>query len=277
MPSNIQPNDSASSPLSSANSFDPQQQQQQQRIVQPQQQQQQQPFVGHHFASKSFSGSTGNLSSSNGSILPTDPHQLEEMLKNIPMPTGWERAQTETGEVYFINHNLKTTCWEDPRIQYLPFRMDLNQQQQQQQQQPPLQFQPSNGIFSDQTNHNHAIMPQHQHHHMNGGHHLLHSKSIDNGQLMQHQQQQQQQMTAQFMPNHSMTMNVNMEASSTTTFGDQNHQSMSTTKNDELKSMLFDVVSQKKDLLKKLEEINKQVIFFFFFFFYSSLQSIIVY
>ncbi len=34
----------------------------------------------------------------------------------IPLPAGWERAQTANGEVYFINHNSKTTCWEDPRL-----------------------------------------------------------------------------------------------------------------------------------------------------------------
>lgn len=32
------------------------------------------------------------------------------------MPTGWQQARTARGEVYFLNHNTKTTCWEDPRI-----------------------------------------------------------------------------------------------------------------------------------------------------------------
>ena len=33
--------------------------------------------------------------------------QLEFLLNQIPMPNGWEKAQTAKGEVYFINHNNK--------------------------------------------------------------------------------------------------------------------------------------------------------------------------
>ncbi|KAF0302433.1 Transcriptional coactivator YAP1 [Amphibalanus amphitrite] len=33
-----------------------------------------------------------------------------------PLPEGWERAETEAGEVYFINHQKRTTSWFDPRI-----------------------------------------------------------------------------------------------------------------------------------------------------------------
>lgn len=33
-----------------------------------------------------------------------------------PLPEGWERAETEEGEVYFINHQNRTTSWFDPRI-----------------------------------------------------------------------------------------------------------------------------------------------------------------
>ena len=32
-----------------------------------------------------------------------------------PLPPGWEKAQTPTGQIYFMNHNNKTTQWEDPR------------------------------------------------------------------------------------------------------------------------------------------------------------------
>ena len=42
--------------------------------------------------------------------------QLDNVLNQIPMPEGWERSQTNSGEVYFINHYTKTTYWEDPRI-----------------------------------------------------------------------------------------------------------------------------------------------------------------
>ncbi|XP_040015301.1 membrane-associated guanylate kinase, WW and PDZ domain-containing protein 1b isoform X10 [Xiphias gladius] len=32
-----------------------------------------------------------------------------------PLPDNWEMAYTENGEVYFIDHNTKTTSWIDPR------------------------------------------------------------------------------------------------------------------------------------------------------------------
>ncbi|KPP78318.1 Membrane-associated guanylate kinase, WW and PDZ domain-containing protein 3-like, partial [Scleropages formosus] len=33
-----------------------------------------------------------------------------------PLPPSWEMAYTETGMVYFIDHNTKTTTWLDPRL-----------------------------------------------------------------------------------------------------------------------------------------------------------------
>ncbi|XP_039579612.1 membrane-associated guanylate kinase, WW and PDZ domain-containing protein 2 isoform X4 [Passer montanus] len=33
-----------------------------------------------------------------------------------PLPDNWEMAYTEKGEVYFIDHNTKTTSWLDPRL-----------------------------------------------------------------------------------------------------------------------------------------------------------------
>ncbi|XP_028261978.1 membrane-associated guanylate kinase, WW and PDZ domain-containing protein 3 isoform X2 [Parambassis ranga] len=33
-----------------------------------------------------------------------------------PLPLNWEMAYTETGMVYFIDHNTKTTTWLDPRL-----------------------------------------------------------------------------------------------------------------------------------------------------------------
>ncbi|XP_073675620.1 membrane-associated guanylate kinase, WW and PDZ domain-containing protein 1 isoform X3 [Garra rufa] len=34
-----------------------------------------------------------------------------------PLPDNWEMAYTESGEIYFIDHNTKTTSWIDPRCQ----------------------------------------------------------------------------------------------------------------------------------------------------------------
>ena len=65
----------------------------------------------------------------------SEEQRMNALLSSMPMPSGWQRAFTSTGEVYFINHTSKTTCWEDPRIPHIPaFLRHLQQQQQQQQQ-----------------------------------------------------------------------------------------------------------------------------------------------
>lgn len=55
---------------------------------------------------------------------------IENLLKNIPLPPGWEKAQTDKGDIYYINHNTRTTCWEDPRYckfyNYFTFKIKLN-------------------------------------------------------------------------------------------------------------------------------------------------------
>uniref|UniRef100_F6WJM1 WW domain-containing protein n=1 Tax=Ciona intestinalis TaxID=7719 RepID=F6WJM1_CIOIN len=42
----------------------------------------------------------------------TNIHQQQ-----IPLPSGWEQAATPQGEIYFINHQTKSTSWVDPRFQ----------------------------------------------------------------------------------------------------------------------------------------------------------------
>lgn len=60
-----------------------------------------------------------------------DKQKVEYLLSRIPMPKGWQKDYTNNGEVYFINHNTKTTCWEDPRLPLIPsFLSYLDQQQQ---------------------------------------------------------------------------------------------------------------------------------------------------
>ncbi|XP_031423337.1 membrane-associated guanylate kinase, WW and PDZ domain-containing protein 1b isoform X9 [Clupea harengus] len=43
------------------------------------------------------------------------PHHPPEEDPLGPIPDNWEMAYTENGEVYFIDHNTKTTSWIDPR------------------------------------------------------------------------------------------------------------------------------------------------------------------
>ncbi|KAF8548881.1 hypothetical protein OG21DRAFT_1515796 [Imleria badia] len=33
-----------------------------------------------------------------------------------PLPPGWETRLTGTGRVFFVNHNTRTTTWDDPRL-----------------------------------------------------------------------------------------------------------------------------------------------------------------
>ena len=52
--------------------------------------------------------------------LPSDQLKMDYVLGYVQMPSGWQRAVTQSGEVYFINHNSRTTCWEDPRLGLIP-------------------------------------------------------------------------------------------------------------------------------------------------------------
>ncbi|KAJ8374164.1 hypothetical protein SKAU_G00047440 [Synaphobranchus kaupii] len=47
---------------------------------------------------------------------PKSPPKPEENDELGPLPDNWEMAYTEKGEVYFIDHNTKTTSWLDPRL-----------------------------------------------------------------------------------------------------------------------------------------------------------------
>lgn len=47
------------------------------------------------------------------------------------LPPGWEQAKTQDGRIYYLNHNTRTTTWEDPRITAAMQQESLFQQQQQ--------------------------------------------------------------------------------------------------------------------------------------------------
>ncbi|XP_076335298.1 transcriptional coactivator YAP1-like isoform X2 [Tachypleus tridentatus] len=42
-------------------------------------------------------------------------HSYDNMIDDAPLPSGWEMAITSLGQRYFLNHETKTTTWEDPR------------------------------------------------------------------------------------------------------------------------------------------------------------------
>ena len=96
-------------------------------------------------------------------------HQQQNSLNGLP--DGWEQAVTSEGEVYYINHQTKTTSWFHPcqtmqsmspnapmNIQNMQFLKQQQQQQQQQkfllQQQQQQQQQQRNPQMDPLLNHN---------------------------------------------------------------------------------------------------------------------------
>ena len=59
----------------------------------------------------------GGQNNPNGSMQQQPVSQLG------PLPSGWEMRLTNTARVYFVDHNTKTTTWDDPR---LPSSLDQN-------------------------------------------------------------------------------------------------------------------------------------------------------
>uniref|UniRef100_A0A671M5E8 Membrane-associated guanylate kinase, WW and PDZ domain-containing protein 3 n=1 Tax=Sinocyclocheilus anshuiensis TaxID=1608454 RepID=A0A671M5E8_9TELE len=57
----------------------------------------------------SYTQSSSSMDFRNWNTLPRDESQE-------PLPKNWEMAYTESGMVYFIDHNSKTTTWLDPRL-----------------------------------------------------------------------------------------------------------------------------------------------------------------
>lgn len=56
----------------------------------------------------------------NNSSLTVQPQSVSQL---GPLPSGWEMRLTSTARVYFVDHNTKTTTWDDPR---LPSSLDQN-------------------------------------------------------------------------------------------------------------------------------------------------------
>ncbi|CAE6396969.1 unnamed protein product [Rhizoctonia solani] len=76
-----------------------------------------------------------------------------------PLPSGWEMRLTSTARVYFVDHNTKTTTWDDPR---LPSTLDAGVPQYKRdfrrkliyfRSQPALRAQPGNCQIKVRRNH----------------------------------------------------------------------------------------------------------------------------
>lgn len=55
-------------------------------------------------------GPSANGANNNSTIAQQPVSQLG------PLPSGWEMRLTNTARVYFVDHNTKTTTWDDPRL-----------------------------------------------------------------------------------------------------------------------------------------------------------------
>uniref|UniRef100_W5KPE4 Membrane-associated guanylate kinase, WW and PDZ domain-containing protein 1 n=1 Tax=Astyanax mexicanus TaxID=7994 RepID=W5KPE4_ASTMX len=68
------------------------------------------PFAPAHRLNNALASTTE--STQNTHTHPSHPTDEDPL---GPLPENWEMAYTESGEVYFIDHNTKTTSWIDPR------------------------------------------------------------------------------------------------------------------------------------------------------------------
>ncbi|KAG6335883.1 hypothetical protein ID866_3220 [Astraeus odoratus] len=85
--------------------------------------------------------------------------QPQTMSQLGPLPSGWEMRLTSTARVYFVDHNTKTTTWDDPR---LPSSLDANVPQYKRdfrrkliyfRSQPAMRAQPGNCQIKVRRNH----------------------------------------------------------------------------------------------------------------------------
>jgi E3 ubiquitin-protein ligase NEDD4 len=85
--------------------------------------------------------------------------QQQTISQRGPLPSGWEMRLTSTSRVYFVDHNSKTTTWDDPR---LPLSLDPNMPQYKRdfrqkliyfRSQPAVRLQPGNCQIKVQRNH----------------------------------------------------------------------------------------------------------------------------
>ncbi|XP_056129031.1 membrane-associated guanylate kinase, WW and PDZ domain-containing protein 1b [Lampris incognitus] len=74
------------------------------------------PFAPRQGA-PSYTGTSPSPLATTESTQQTHPHLSHPPPEDPlgPLPENWEMAYTENGEVYFIDHNTKTTSWIDPR------------------------------------------------------------------------------------------------------------------------------------------------------------------
>jgi len=92
----------------------------------------------------------------NGTSTSAQPQSVSQL---GPLPSGWEMRLTSTARIYFVDHNTKTTTWDDPR---LPSSLDQNVPQYKRdfrrkliyfRSQPAMRSQPGNCQIKIRRNH----------------------------------------------------------------------------------------------------------------------------
>ena len=92
----------------------------------------------------------------NGATTKAQPQSISQL---GPLPSGWEMRLTSTARIYFVDHNTKTTTWDDPR---LPSSLDQNVPQYKRdfrrkliyfRSQPAMRAQPGNCQIKIRRNH----------------------------------------------------------------------------------------------------------------------------
>jgi len=85
-----------------------------------------QPPSHHHIRTSSCPATLGQIDRGTAAhqTLPLAPAHLRGGSFDVgggnddklgPLPPGWEQSRTPQGQIYFLNHNNKSTQWEDPR------------------------------------------------------------------------------------------------------------------------------------------------------------------
>lgn len=85
--------------------------------------------------------------------------QLQAASQLGSLPSGWEMRITSIGRIYFVDHNTKTTTWDDPRVPSAlaadvpQYKRDFRRKLIYFRSQPPLQAQRGNCVLKIRRNH----------------------------------------------------------------------------------------------------------------------------
>jgi E3 ubiquitin-protein ligase NEDD4 len=69
-------------------------------------------FVDHHTRTTTWNDPRRNSSS----VSAASNNALANRAALGPLPSGWEMRMTSTRRIYFVDHNTRTTTWDDPRL-----------------------------------------------------------------------------------------------------------------------------------------------------------------